>query len=116
MPVNSTTGNIANLPLLSRDNRLRVPPAPVQEQALRDTPLAERNADPAVLVARESTPRESLVRSLDSTTLDLRSAPDLEALPTAQRNAILSYLQSASLGTQNTAEGAELIVGVDTFV
>ena len=67
MPVNSTTGNIANLPLLSRDNRLRVPPAPVQEQALRDTPLDERNADPAVLVARALSPRASGVYKCEIT-------------------------------------------------
>ncbi len=119
MPVTSTTGNIANLPLLSRDARLRASVAPVQERATpegRVDAQAAQNAERTVAPGTEAPARDSLLRRLDPTALDLRSAPELDELPTAQRTAILSYLENASFGAPSAAEGAELLVGVDTFV
>ena len=120
MPVSSATGNIANLPLLPRDARLRgaAIAAPEQSQGdqadtrrpVRDSAIAQTSS------AIDAASQQSLLRELDTTTLDLRSAPELDELPTSQRSAILSYLENASLGVTNRAEGVELLVGVDTFV
>ena len=112
MPISSITSNQVSLPSLVKESRLRTTVLEAEDvdargdqNAVIGDAVAEQEATQRVIPAAEVEPE------------NFQRAPSFDDLPTPQRLALETYLQTEQAALVSAApSGGDVIVGVDTFV
>ncbi len=112
MPINNVSNSIASLPVAGRDNRLRLQSLDVEDQASN----RQNTRRPEAEVIQPSDDVQRVVRSAESTDSSFRPIPSFDDLSSTSREALQTYISTANATEVVPGNGAELIVGVDTFV
>jgi hypothetical protein len=111
LPINTIANNLGNLPVLARDNRLRLQSPEIEERSADRQPNRRDQAE----IIQPSDDVQRVVRSASTGEPVFRPIPSFDDLPNNLRDALQTYIATAQSTEPVATDGSELLVGVDTF-
>ena len=110
MPIASITSNSLSLPSTIKESRLRATPLEIEDREARGEQSAVYNE----YIARND--QQSVPPVVEVEPQYFQRIPSFDDLPTPQRVALETYLQTEQAIPRSTVNDNASVVGVDTFV